>query len=77
VTTGVDGDQWTVGIEGLRMGVMGVQLEIKPWRSEKIDATCPSSLPLGASVVGLLDGCPPGISEGHCFAGSNDSVFGG
>jgi hypothetical protein len=58
------------------MGVMGVQLEIKPQRLEKIDAMCPSSPPLGAGVVGLLDGRLPGISEGRCFAGSNDSVFG-
>jgi hypothetical protein len=68
----------------LRTGVTGVQFEIKPQqRSEKINATCPSSPPIpllvveGAGVVGLIDGHPPGISEGHCLAGSNESVFGG
>lgn len=52
--------------------------EINPRRSDKIDATCPSSPPLeGVGVVGLIDGHPPGISEGPRLAGSNESVFGG
>lgn len=78
VAVGVVGDRWTVGVEGWRTGVAGVQFEIIPRRSEKIDATCPSSPPLErAGVVGLLDGRPPGISEGPRFAGSNESVFSG
>ncbi len=59
-------------------GVAGVQFEIKPRRSEKINATCPSSPPLErAGVLGLTDGRPPGISEGPRLAGSNESVFTG
>ena len=59
-------------------GVAGVQFEIKPQRSEKIDAMCPSSLLLEcAGVLGLTDGRPPGISEGPHLAGSNESVFTG
>jgi len=55
-----------------------VQFEIKPQRLDKIDATCPSLPPLEeAGVVGLIDGCLPGISEGPHLAGSNESVFGG
>ena len=55
-----------------------MRFEIKPQRSDKIDATCPSSPPLeGAGVVGLIDGRPPGISEGPRLAGLNESVFGG
>ena len=50
---------------------------IKPWMSEKIDTTCPSSPREGASVPGLIDGHPPGISKGPCLAGSNESVFSG
>jgi hypothetical protein len=44
---------------------------------------CPSSPPLElegagpAGTVGLIDGRPPGISEGPHLAGSNESVFGG
>jgi hypothetical protein len=50
---GADGDRWTVGVEGLRAGVAGVRSEIRPRRSDKMDATCPSSPPLeGADVVG-------------------------
>jgi hypothetical protein len=69
-----------VGVEGLRAGVTGgVQFEIKPRMSDIIEATCPSSPPvvLGAGVVGLIDGRPPGISEGCRLAESNESVFGG
>ena len=81
-TVGADGDRRTVGVEGLRPGVTGVQSVIKPRRSDKIDATCPSS-PLfegaggAADVVGWIGGRPPGINEGPRLAGSNESVFGG
>lgn len=75
---GADGDRWTVGVEGLRAGVTGVRSEIKPRRSDRIDAKCPSSPPVEeVGVAALIDGRPPGISEGPRLAGSNESVFGG
>lgn len=78
VAIGAGNDQWTMGVMGLRTGVTGVRFEIKPQRLDEIDTTCPSSPPLGAAgVVGLVDGCPPGISEGPHLAGSNESVFRG
>lgn len=73
---GANGDRWAVGVEGSRTGVTGnVRSEIRPRRSDKIDATCPSSPPLEGA--GVVDGRPPGISEGRCLAGSNESMFGG
>ena len=50
---------------------------IKLQMSEKINATCLSSPREGASVSGLIDGRPPGISKGPHLAGSNESMFGG
>lgn len=80
---GVAGDdRWSGDVNGLRTGVTGVtgvQFEIRPRRSDRIDATCPSSAPLDGAdgVVGFADGRPPGISDGPRLAGSNEFVFGG